>query len=297
MHLDYIRSFCKVVKVKSITKAAGELHLSQPAISLQINCLESRFGTKLLERTNRGVKLTGAGELVYRHGLRMLKILEILEQDLSEISSGTGRNLQISASPIYGSFILPGKMLKFIQSQPDSKPTVTIQSISEIVDNLLDQTISLGVIEGPLSTGLHLKVKDSLTSLPVGADIMRLACHKNSGLLKEYSLKDLPRIPLILTKPGCGGRGAIERGLYESELFWDDLNVILELDNCWAITSALMSGNTAGFIPQSVLNNFPELRQIPIPELNLLLNYTLMYSPNLEKHPDLFPLIQALTNR
>lgn len=85
MHLDHLRAFCMAVKAKSITKAAKEMHLSQPGLSQQINSLENKFRTKLLVRSNRGVTLTRTGAKVYQYGLRMLSIMEALEQEVRNI--------------------------------------------------------------------------------------------------------------------------------------------------------------------------------------------------------------------
>jgi DNA-binding transcriptional LysR family regulator len=298
MHLDYIRSFCRVVKVKSITKAAGELHLSQPALSLQINCLENRFGTKLLERTNRSVKVTSTGELVYRQGLRMLKILETLDQDLQDIRNPSGRKLKISTSPVPGNYILPVKMLDFAQSYPESKFSVTINPIQEVIENIIDQTANIGVIAGPLPPGSLARLEEGKVAIHlIGVDSVVPICHRSSPWSKiECSPEKLISLPLILPHKDCGIRAVIEEGFYNLRLSLKQANIVMELDNCVAITSAVKASVGIGLVPRITCAGTQEVEIIEIPNLVFPLPFTLLVSANLEKTPAIKGLISFLSS-
>ena len=99
VHFDYLRAFCVVVRAKSITKAAKELHLSQPALSQQINSLENKFRTKLLERSNRGVTVTSPARKIPIWNAHA-SIMEALEQEIRNIQEPGSRRVSIAASPI-----------------------------------------------------------------------------------------------------------------------------------------------------------------------------------------------------
>lgn len=297
MHLDYIRSFCRVVKVKSITKAAGELHLSQPALSLQINCLESRFGTKLLERTNRGVKLTASGELVYRYGQRLLSILDTLDQELQETRNPAGLSLKIAASSIPGSYLLPVNMLEFARENPENKFSVTIKPVADVIDSLMDRTANIGIIEGPISKEIGDSLREEKIALhPLGHDRITAVCHDSSPWSgKPYQLKDLSSLPLIIPRKSCGCRAAIDAGLREIRLIPEHLNVILELDNCTAIASATKASAGVGLIPALASADIPGLECLNIPDFSLNLPFTLLVSSSLEKTPAIQGLMSCLT--
>ncbi len=271
MHLDYIRSFCKVVKVKSITKAAKEMHLSQPALSLQINCLESRFGAKLLERTNRGVKLTASGELLYRHGQRLLKVVATLERELQDIRDSSSSSLQISASPFPGSYILPLKMLHFAKDYPEGKFSVAIKPMREVIENLVDRTTNIGIISGPLTLGIaNTLAAEKITCFSLGQDSIVAVCGRGSQWSgKKFSFDELRSLPLILLNRNFGCRVALDKELERQNLSPEHLNIILELESCAAITSTVKANAGVGLVPLISCANSSDLEVLPISDLEI----------------------------
>jgi len=287
------------VKVKSITKAAGELHLSQPALSLQINCLESRFGTKLLERTNRGVKLTPSGELVYRHGQRLLKILDTLEQDLQDMRNPAGRSLKIIASPYPGSYILPLKMMDFAKDHPGSRYSVYIKPVREIIESLIDRTVNIGIISGPLPPETKaVLAHEKVTSHPLGQDYIVAVCSRNSPWKgKEYSLEQLSSLPLILLNSTFGSRVAIDYGLQRCNIHPSQLNIILELENCAAIASAVRANAGVGLMPKLACADNTDLELLPIHGLDIPVPLTLLVSSALEETQAVQSLISFISSQ
>lgn len=296
MHLDYIRSFCKVVKVKSITKAAAGMHLSQPALSLQINCLESRFGTKLLERTNRGVKLTASGELLYRHGQRLLKIVDTLERDLLDMRDPSGRSLKISSSPYPGSYILPLKMLNFAKDHPDGRFTVSIKPRREVIENLVDRTTNIGIISGPLPSGIaNILETEKISCFPLACDSIVAVCSQTSQWSgNKYSFNELRSLPLILLNPNFGCRAAIEQELGRHNLSSKDLNILLELENCAAITSTVKANAGIGLVPNMACADCSDLEVLQIPDMDIPVPVTLLIPSSLEKTQAVQELIAFL---
>ena len=71
MNITYLRSFYTTVKFNSISKAAKELHLTQPGLSMQLQSLENEIGSKLLNRSNKGVELTDEGAVVSEYAGNM----------------------------------------------------------------------------------------------------------------------------------------------------------------------------------------------------------------------------------
>lgn len=271
MHLDYIRSFCRVVKVKSITKAAKEMHLSQPALSLQINCLENRFGTRLLERTNRGVKLTASGEILYHHGQRLLKIVDALERDLHDMRHPTGRSLKISASPYPGTYILPLKMLDFAKDYPETNFSISVKPMREVIENLVDRTTNIGVISGPLPPGAASVLEaEKIACTSLGQDSVVAVCNQTSQWAgQEYSLEQLLSLPLVLLNRNFGCRLAIERGLEKLNLNPDGLNIVLELESCAAIISAIKANAGIGLVPSLACQGITDLEVLSVTGLDI----------------------------
>ena len=79
MNITYLRSFYTTVKFNSISKAAKDMHLTQPGLSMQLQSLENEIGTKLLNRSNKGVELTEEGKVVYEYAGTMISLADNLE--------------------------------------------------------------------------------------------------------------------------------------------------------------------------------------------------------------------------
>ena len=87
MNLSYLRSFYTTVKFNSISKAAKELHLTQPGLSMQLQALENEIGVQLLNRSNKGVQLTPEGSLVYEFSETMLSLEDNLQKKLLKLKN------------------------------------------------------------------------------------------------------------------------------------------------------------------------------------------------------------------
>lgn len=86
MHLYQLELLCEIARVKSFSKAAKHLHLSQPAVSGQIHSIEDFYGTQLFERSSTGVTLTEAGKIVYQRAKEILKLHEHLEKEIDGLA-------------------------------------------------------------------------------------------------------------------------------------------------------------------------------------------------------------------
>ncbi|HOB35265.1 MAG TPA: LysR family transcriptional regulator [Bacillota bacterium] len=296
MHLDYIRSFCKVVKVKSITRAAREMHLSQPALSLQINCLESRLGAKLLERTNRGVRLTPAGEIVYLHGQRLLKIVEAMEQDLKEMHNPASRSLKISASPYPASYILPVKMLKFTKAHPERHFALNIALVEQVIENLVDGTADIGIISGPPPPGSKSALEnEKIDCYCLGYDEIVAVCHKHSPWAgKKYSIEQLPGLPLILLSKSFGCRAAVELGLAQHNILSAQLRIVMEVESCAAVISAVKADAGIGLVPRLACFDIGQLETVEIKGLNIFVPINLLVRSALANTSGVQDLIASL---
>ena len=117
-NLSSYRIFYTVANTKNISKAAKELYISQPAISKSIQKLEESLGTKLFERSSRGVALTDSGELLYTHVKSAFETLSIGEDRLRRsIELGIG-HLTIGVSSTLCKYVLLPYLKEFIKENP-----------------------------------------------------------------------------------------------------------------------------------------------------------------------------------
>ncbi len=210
-NLEYYKVFYYVGKLSSITGAAKELSISQPAVSQSIHQLENSLGCTLFQRTSRGMKLTSEGSLLYRYVERGYEQIELGEQRLRQIQHLDAGEVRIGASDMTLKFFLLPFLEKFHELYPGIKVTVTNGPTPETLEYLNDDRIDFGVISTPFTE------QEGYNYFPVSAieDIFvagrRFIQYKN----KMLDFSDLKKIPLILLEGNSSTRNYIDTFLNE----------------------------------------------------------------------------------
>ena len=103
----------KIIELKSFSKAADDLRLTQPTLSGHMIDLEKRLGVKLLDRLGKEIRPTKSGMILYEYAKKILRLRDEAEQVLEEFKGGLKGNLVVGGSSIPGVYILPGIIEKF----------------------------------------------------------------------------------------------------------------------------------------------------------------------------------------
>lgn len=117
--LNQIRYFQAIVECKSFTEAAEQCHISQSAISQQMQSLEAELGFKLLNREKRKISLTEAGEYFYRKSLILVADYEQLVRESAKIAAGKETSIKIGVISTYGGEELQKAVSEFSKKYPD----------------------------------------------------------------------------------------------------------------------------------------------------------------------------------
>ncbi|MFK4997235.1 LysR family transcriptional regulator [Bacillus sp. N9] len=104
---QHLRVFVIVAEKQNFSRAAEELHMTQPAVSQYIRALEDKIGTRLLERTNKYVRLNKAGEIVYHHAKEIIGLHTKMQNLVDDLVNKVSGPLSIGASYTYGEYVLP----------------------------------------------------------------------------------------------------------------------------------------------------------------------------------------------
>lgn len=198
--------FVTVVEKENFTRAAEELHMTQPAVSQYIQALERMVGTKLLERNNKYVRLNKAGKIVYHHAKEILGLytrMQCLVDDLMHTASG---NLSIGASYTYGEYILPHIIAHLREQYPLIKPTITIGNTKEIAELVAGHQLDVGIVEGDFKhERLHIE--------PLAEDLMFIITSANHRFTnrKDIQISELCEETWIVREEGSGTREATEK--------------------------------------------------------------------------------------
>ncbi|CAB3393453.1 MULTISPECIES: LysR family transcriptional regulator [Kyrpidia] len=198
--------FATVAKTRNFSRAAEALHMTQPAVSLQIQALEQKFGVKLLERTNRTVRLTRAGEILLDRAEEILESYRELGLIMDDLVQGEGGHLAIGASYTFGEYVLPRILAQFCKRYPKVSVAITIENTSQVAEAILRREQDVGIVEG----GLH---HSDLEVLPLFEDELRVvvpASHRLAGRA-EATPEELAGERWILREHGSGTREAADK--------------------------------------------------------------------------------------
>lgn len=200
---NQLRTFLKVARRLSFTRAAEELHLTQPAVSAHIRKLERAIGGALFEQIGRRVSLTATGEVVYRYAEQMLALESELQAAIADAQEVCQGALAIGTSTTIGISVLPDLLRQYRQAHPLVRLQVRIGNFPEVVHGLLDGQLDVGLIPNEAADD---RLDDRLESAPVLEDELVLVVAPSHRWTDAGSVapEDLIGEPFVL--PGAGSR-------------------------------------------------------------------------------------------
>jgi DNA-binding transcriptional LysR family regulator len=236
--LRQLEIFCKVVELKSFSKAAEAVFLTQASVSERIAGLENSIGAKLLDRLGRQIVPTRAGELLFRQALQLLDMKRSVKLEIENFLGLKQGEVRLGGSTIPGEYILPAIIGKFNKKYPFISVSLVISDTTE-TENLVHRgDLELGVIGSRSSNQdlVHYNLwKDELV-LIVNAD------HRWADK-KTVSPDELLQEPFIMREKGSGTQRIIDEALKAS-----GLGGILSLKSvaCLGSSTAIKEGVKAG---------------------------------------------------
>jgi DNA-binding transcriptional LysR family regulator len=145
MELEQLRTFAAIARLGSLSAASAAVHLSQPAVSRQVQALERRLGARLLERGARGVQLTEAGHAVARGAADMLARLEEMEGELALLRGGEGGTLRIGATVTVCLYLLPPLLRRYREQYPRQEIIILNERSRQIPELVRERRIDIGI--------------------------------------------------------------------------------------------------------------------------------------------------------
>ena len=237
MDLWRLKVFRAVVDQGSFSKAARSIHLSQPTVSSHIKDVEAHYGCRLLDRFEKKVVPTRAGELLYQYAGRLLTIYEETEAALAATQGVVRGRLAIGGSTIPSVYFLPEVIGRFSKDYPDVCVALKTGDTRQITNEVTEGLLELGVV-GARSTDKRLVQKKIMD------DELRVivpAAHPWAGR-RRIGLDDLVRAPFIIRERGSGTLTAIEEKLAKAGLSSRGLNIVAELGGTEAVIQGVRHG-------------------------------------------------------
>ncbi len=233
--LRQLEIFCKVVDLKSFSKAANAVFLAQASVSERIANLEKSVGTILLDRMGRQIVPTKAGELLYKHAILMLDMKKTARLEMENFLGLRQGEILLGGSTIPGEYIIPQLMGKFYQKYPFISVVLTVAGSREIEEMVLNGDLELGVVGSK-------NLNKDLASYDIWQDELVLAVNRKHKWAnkKKIDIEDLFEAPFIIRESGSGTLRIMEeylKGLDKKSV--DDLNIIARLGTSTAIKEGI----------------------------------------------------------
>lgn len=235
--------FYTVAKRLSFTKAAGELFITQPAVTKHIRELEEQYKTKLFERNGNKIRLSRAGEILLQHSEEIFKIYRSIDFDLHALMQRTQGMLRMGASTTIAQYVIAPLLAGFKEKFTDIELSLITGNTEQIEKALLSREIELGLIEG------HSKNQE-ISYQKFLKDEIVLVCSKDHPWAKKTSIKtaSLKEIQFVLREPGSGTLEVVDHALKGLGLSLADLQVEIHLGNAETIKSYLAHTNCMSFL-------------------------------------------------
>ena len=232
-----LQVFHTVARLLSFTKAADELHMTQPAVTFQVRQLEEQFNTRLFDRTHNRISLTEAGHRVFESAGKIFQLYAEMDNSVRELTGDISGVLILGASTTIAEYMLPVLLGDFKEKFPDVVIRLKVANTDGIVSQVENNMIDLGVVEAPVSN-------KNLVVEKCRMDELVLIVPPTHQLAKSdvVSLSEITKFPFICREEGSGTREVMIESMHAAGINNADLSVSMELGSLEAIKGAVEAG-------------------------------------------------------
>lgn len=289
-----LKVFCTVAETKSFSKTSEIIHLTQPAVSLQIQALEELYETKLFDRSTGSITLTPAGEILYNYAKQILTLYAEAAKEISKITGLIKGCVKIGAGTTVGNYILPAIAVDFKKKHPKIRLSVSIGNTKKILEMLGASMIDFGIIS-------EMPRKSKFVSEPIVSDELCVICSAQHplGNQKSVSLYDVVKEPFIIREEGSSTRVVIEKFLSEHGLSLSNLHIALILGSTGSIKEAVERGMALSILSKWAVRKevlCGNLRIIKLKEGEIKRNFYIVLLKNAILSPAVEEFITYLKN-
>ena len=257
MKIRLMKIFIQVYQTQNITRAAEQLHMTQPAVTRAIQEIEHYYGVCLFERINRGLYATESARQLYAHAVHIVESVDIMEKGLRNWDEfGI---LRVGASITLGSFLMPKLVAEFSKVHPNLKLKVRISNGRNLHELLCDNQLDIALIEGGV-------VDPQLCFETFAGDRLVLIMPPDHPLKDAdvIRLTDLRDCNFLLREPGSAGRTFLDHVFavhgMTVEPTWESVST-------QAIIKAVNAGVGISFLPDKLVRTAIDSGQVATHEI------------------------------
>lgn len=245
MDIRQLETFIQVARLKSFSKAAEKLFITQPTVTNHIQNLEQELGTVLINRSGKNVSLTDAGTLFYKHAVNIINSCEMAKFDLSSYKGSIRGHLYIYSSSVPRKYILPKILSDFAKKYPHVKYSLSNMDSKDIIDSILGGDTDFGIVGAKFPSNkleyIELVVDELLVITPNTKNFSK----PNYSII---GIEELLKEKIIFREEGSGTRHVLLNELKNKGINIDELNVVCYVEDTETIKELVSLGLGISFV-------------------------------------------------
>ncbi|MDI4646449.1 LysR family transcriptional regulator [Cohnella hashimotonis] len=243
LNVHQLHTFYAVAERGSFSAAAQTLHMTQPAVTMQIQALEERFGAKLFHRSAKKLELTDAGRALLPQARKAMELMRETDAVMAAHAEQLKGRLKFAASLTIGEYVLPRLLAPFLRRYPELSLSMRIINTAEIIEEIENHGLAFGLVEGRAEG-------PGLIAEPVMNDELVLVVPAGHAFASrsEVELEEVLKEPMVLRETGSGTRQVMEEELLRHGAHPSDLRVVSDFGSTGAVKSAVEAGLGLSFV-------------------------------------------------
>jgi DNA-binding transcriptional LysR family regulator len=286
--IRHLQVFVAIYELRSFSRAAERVHLTQPTVSGHIRTLETIFGIDLFDRSGRETTPTKAGEVLYPFARQILSLQEQTRQEMALFVGKKKGVLEIGGSNIPGEYLLPAAIGHFKQQFPAIQILLKIGDSEEIVAAVAEGTLEIGMVGAVIQ-------RPEVSFQACQADELVFITPPTGTPGATLDIRELRGRPLVVREPGSGTRRTIEQALERIGLgLVEHFDIIAEMGSTEAVRQAVKAGIGGAIISRRAVADDLRHGLLHAPVLTGI-DLTRQFYQVLPRHRSLSPLAKAFS--
>jgi len=242
--LRQLQCFSAVAKNLSYTRAAEELHLTQPAVSMQIRQLEQQAGVAVTEQLGKKIYLTEAGREIYRYARSILQQIDEMDDVLDKLKGLAGGHLRIAAIES-ANYFAPKLLGTFHQRFEQVTVSINVTNQTAVLQHVIDNEVDMAIMGQPPD-------ESHLEAIPFMANPLIVVAPPGHRLAKrkQIALPELENEIFLTREPGSGTRGAMHRFFRQHKL---KLTTGMEMGSLYSIKEGVQAELGIALLPKGAV--------------------------------------------
>ena len=254
MHLETLRLYCDVVRLRSFSRGAEQNFVSQSAASQAVQQLETQLGVVLVDRTKRPFVVTREGEAFYTAARGILESWEKAKTEVAAVKARVDGTVRVAAIYSVGLHDMSRPMQRFMSRYPQARVQLECLHPHKVVEAVLTGEADLGIMSYP-------PAERALSVVPLREESMAVVCHPNHRLARRRVVMpaELAGEPFVAFDPGLTIRKAIDRALRQHNV---RVSIVMEFDNIETIKQAIIIAAGISILPRRTVQKEASIRTL-----------------------------------